>query len=210
MKLTNIILIFLPFLFFGCAEEKSASGPKTKMAAFGDSVTQGLNESTGYITFLENANNLKVTNYAKGGTKIYEQKNVIINTDISTYEGVIFLSGYNDMRFYGVSEEALKQYEIHLKEILDYFFVNNKVVYLGNCMRMLADGYTMWAPYDKGSDRAAIMYAEVLNKLAVNYPNVIVVDINSIIWARAEISGDKVHPDILGMLKIAQEFYFKM
>lgn len=201
--------LLLLLMLAGCSE-KSLNTEAKLVASFGDSITQGNGVDFGYIYDLQRTLKFNLYNYAVGGTKIEEQVQHVYNANLDNIDYAIFLTGYNDMRFYGTDIAGRKQYRKNLRKILDYLSPRVTTVYLGTCLKMLPHAYNTWAPYNQGSDKASQIYTKIAKKVASRYKNVIIVDINSINFNASDLQGDLVHFNEVGSAKIKDMFYLIM
>lgn len=184
---------------------------------FGDSYTQGsgLNPDPltiwGYANVLvQNAGWIKVNN-AVGGTKVGDAPhtaNMGLITPVARRDRILWLCGYNDMRFYGLDATALTNFGNTLTTQLTVLSTYGCPIILGTCPKALAEVYATGAPYDQGSDAAALAYRNTQITVAGSFPLVTVCDIYTS-WVpnlSTNLQGDKVHPNYYGTVQLGQYF----
>lgn len=81
-------------------------------------------------------------------------------------------------------------------------------VWLANCLRMTAKGYTLGAPaYNRGSDRVVSLYnsaiRQVVNELSSDGLNVHLIDVSAAYIPEEDVYTDETHPSANGAARIA-------
>lgn len=184
--------------------------PTPEIYAYGDSNTVGFGvvpDSDAYVPRVGTAKGWAVTNRAFSGSKIADAEQIgrILADDLRVHHVILFLTGYNDMRFYGTTSDGLAQYETHLEDALDRFEAVGCDTYIANCLRMPAAAYSMGAPYDQGSDAAVALYNAVIQAQCAAHLQMTYVDVSALVDPTnlALWQADLSHPTSAGHLIIA-------
>lgn len=170
-------------------------------AAFGDSITAGVNVQPGqsYVSLLANDIGEIDNGGAVGGSNLWGQV-----ASIEAYTGpamtYIWLPGYNDMR----AGTPLDAYEAELRHGLDIIKARGVVVYLGACLPMTEDGYEL-LPQNSGSNSRVEAMNALTRRVVQDYPNVIFVEFPAYDPGQ-DISDDRVHPNAAGQRVIYEAF----
>ncbi len=193
-------------------------GPKLhrRVFGFGDSYTDGSFSipdpltKFGYLYQICFNKGWELRNFAVGGTKIADAGHTtnMDKIDAQPWDRIVWLSGYNDMRFYGNNATEIDTYGTLLSAALTKLSAYGCPIILGNCAKMLTASYSQNAPYNLGSDAAALAYSNKLATIAAGFPLVTVVDVNAS-WnvnGAGFIQGDGVHPTRVGHQAIATVF----
>jgi lysophospholipase L1-like esterase len=169
--------------------------------AFGDSITQGASASPGhsFVDLMSQSVGM-IDNRGMAGTKTYEQLGHISNYT-GTAQNVLWLVGFSDMR----EATSPDVFEAHLRSALSVLVSRRVIVFLGTTLRMPAAGYGMYPPADKGSDAAVNNINIAIRRIAIDYPDVFVVDTSNA-YDPANASSDLCHPNDVGHAQIAQAF----
>lgn len=187
----------------------SCAGPKNNYifpgnrVAFGDSNTRAASTDDRWATQLG-----VVKNYGADGTTSNEHVEIITSTPIGTRDTVFFMSGYNDMRYYGLG--GIASYKENIRTILKY--LSPYRVYVGNCLRMTPEGYNQDLVYSSAStyeyhdDSTALAYSNALAEVAVEFPNVVLVDLYSIEPTLDIFYEDLKHLNSAGHREVAKKF----
>lgn len=118
------------------------------------------------------------------------------------------------MRYFGTDLEALKTYKQRLSEVLR--FLGCFPTYVGNCLRMTTESYTLYGPdWNKGSDKAVALYNEaikqVVDQVSSEGFNIKHVDASSVYDPYRQVSlTTGVHPNDEGHRNIAIAFIVAM
>lgn len=159
------------------------------VVAFGDSLTA----RQGYIQMAAGHFGWNLDDRAVGGTTSDQQIVVIENTELSQYDTIVYMAGFNDARLYGANSSV---FESNFSQAMALFGKTNARIYIGTTMRMLPAEYTN--PKDgafvKGSDTVMLQYSNVIKRLALMYPNAIIFDVNAKFEPLPEYIQDTVHP----------------
>lgn len=183
--------------------------------AFGDSITQGSGfnpdplQLWGYINYVAQCLGWKIVNNAVGGTKIEDAAhtaNMALIKPTARRDRILWLTGYNDYRFYGNSSADIDAYGVRLQSALTTLSAHNCPIILGNVLRMVPAYYSL-APYDKGSDAAAAAYDVKIASVAAGFPLVQVIDITTLYNPlEVHLQGDHVHLNYLGTTALGKVF----
>lgn len=194
----------------------SGDGITRNIYSFGDSITDGSTfipdpvNKYGYIYALEARLGWTVYNYAVGGTRIEDSTQTANMSSIKAKrkDRIVWLTGYNDMRFYGNDSGAISTYGGRLSSWLTVLSGYGCPILLGNCLKMTASGYTQGGPdFDNGSDAAANAYSAEISTIASGFPLVTVVDVNANLSPTAGLyQGDLVHFNRTGCNTLADIF----
>ena len=176
----------------------SAPSP-SRLVAFGDSITSGLGAAQPYAPTLAGWLARALDNQAVAGSHIAEQRQVIEGTALGADDWVVWLCGYNNMR----AGTALAAFRADLDAALASLCGRSAWVWVGNCLRMTAEGYQeAHGPY--GSDaRVAAVNAEIAG--ACLAAGARYVDASAAYDPR-NVQADLVHPDDAGHREIAGAF----
>lgn len=181
--------------------------------AYGDSITEGSDFGSGlegYAYYIAKSKGWRHKNRGVGGSKIADsgQTTRALTDPIAQHDVVTFLTGYNDMRFVGNDSGSITTYAGYLDAILARWNSIGCKVYLGNCLTMTASAYSMYSPYDQGSDTAVTSFNTAISTTAAAYSNVTVVDVSSS-WdpdTSGYLQGDLVHPSQTGASALSSLF----
>lgn len=195
------MFILLFAILLGCAQAPQETGRGEVFVAFGDSNTRAASTPDRWVSRVSP----QALNFAEDGTTVSRHLEVIQGTPLVQGAKVLYLSGYNDMRYYGLS--GIPNYKTKLKLIFES--LKNHEVYIGNCLRMPTAGYAFdasdsgYAPHDDSTARA---YSDALAEVALDFPNVRVVDVNSIEPNDSIFYDDHRHLNSLGHAVVAERF----
>lgn len=195
------------------------------LEAFGDSITVGWGASdmqtTSWAPLVAKYKSLILDNRAVGASTLIgpslearNQYKTIMETLLNETCVSVFLTGFNDMRYFGEDLNALATYSRRLTEVLRY--IGQFPTYVGNCLRMTPEGYTSFGPdWNKGSNKAVTMYNEairqVIDQVKKEGFNITHVDASAVYNPSKEVSPTTgVHPNDTGHAKIAREFLMIM
>jgi len=185
--------------------------------AFGDSHTQGSGSNPdpiklwGYVNYVVQCVGWRLENYAVGGTKIEDSAhtvNMAIIRPTARRDRILWMTGYNDYKFYGNDATEINNYGTRLQAALTTLSTYNVPIILGNVKRMKAEYYSLGAPtYDKGSDAAAAAYSAKIATVAEGFPLVTIVDVNTLFNTQdVHLQGDHVHLNYYGTIILGQIF----
>ena len=210
--------------------------PTTKWIAFGDSITQGFYSDSGsidgvtsknYVNKLAAINNYSVTNMGQGGSGFLHKgtvdskqsgREIIVNTDVSTYDLCTFAYGVNDWHYneiIGDESDAVGNNSMcgYMKECIEHIYTSNPYIKLivilpFNTSKFGGSASTNWglntslptsgtlqSVIDKQKaicEQYKIEYIDCTNAGAINNLN-----INTVL-------GDGLHPTIKGYEVIAR------
>jgi lysophospholipase L1-like esterase len=186
------------------------------VVAFGDSITLGVSGTTsylaGYAQRVATTKKWEIDNRAVGGSRIADatQITAILKYPFTSAHKVIFLTGFNDMRFTGTDGPGQTTYSNNLETILAYLETTGATVYLGNCLKMTASGYALGSPFNVGSDTAVGQFNAIISARAAAHSNVILIDASAAYNPNTDVSGDNIHPSNSGHANIANAFLAEM
>lgn len=175
--------------------------PKTShshnVVAFGDSLTA----RQGYIQMAAADYSWVLDNRAVGGSISDAQLVVIQNTDLTKYDTIVYMAGFNDARLRGADSSI---FEDNFTAAMAAFGATDAKIYIGTTMRMMPAEYTnpKDGAYVNGSDAIMKEYSDVIKRIALHYPNVVIFDINAKFEPLPEYIQDTVHPTAEGDVMI--------
>lgn len=190
------LLVILVLTACGPAPSPSPEPPPSKkgahshnVVAFGDSLTA----RQGYIQMATADFGWKLDNRAIGGTISTAQLSVIENTDLSQYDTIVYMAGFNDYRLDGANSS---RFESDFSQAMALFSKTNATLYIGTSMRMMPSQYAnpIYNNYVHGSDVVALQYSNAIKRIALQYPRVIIFDVNAKFEANSDTIQDGVHP----------------
>jgi lysophospholipase L1-like esterase len=186
----------------------TGSSNTNQLHAFGDSITVGYGNEVdgqydGYAIMLAAKLNLALDDCAVAGSVIAAngQFPTIMMSTINPGQTYVFLTGYNDMSYYGDDQTHLAQYQANLQQIFDHLNLAGVNFYIGNTLPM-ADYAANGSP-GKGSAQTVADYNAVISSIAGSH----LVDVSSGFNTATMTSGDNVHPNALGHEYLANTFF---
>lgn len=118
------------------SEAEAYSG---RLIAFGDSNTRQPNVSNNFVNVIGKHLHRQVINLAEDGTVIQRHLERVQEFEFHEGDIVIFMSGYNDMRYFGAA--GLNDYKVRLASLVQILNSKGIGTYLGSTLRMTAEGY---------------------------------------------------------------------
>lgn len=183
--------------------------------AFGDSITVGVGTTSpttkGYAYLVATALNKEIKNIGLGGSKLesLNQYGEMMAFHYVPGQIVIFLTGYNDMRTYGLDQGRLNTYRERLEAIFALWEASGVEAYVGTSLTMLPEAYSTGENINHGSDAAAAAYSQVVKDLIQQraYRHVHLVDTTTN-WrpSYTNMNEDLSHPNDIGAAEIADLF----
>lgn len=185
---------------------------KRRLFMFGDSITDGSLSIPDPITKYGYAYNIaarkgwETVDLAVGGTRIFDstQTAPMSGQNTTSNDRIVWLTGYNDMRFSGNDSTYINNFGTALSAQLTILSTYGCPIILVTGLKMQAAAYSMYSPYNLGSDAAVAAYTTKVNTIAASFPLVTVVDIAAFNPSTAgNMQGDLVHPSRVGADSIA-------
>lgn len=194
------LIILLTLFLTACA-----GSDKQNHWAYGDSITEGSDFGSGlegYAYYIAEKMNWNHINRGFGGSRLQAPQQIdrILNDNIKRGDVVTLLTGYNDVRLTGNDPVAIELYSSHLDKAFSHWSEIGVKVYVGNCLRMIDESYSQFAPYDKATNSAVESYNKTIADIAAKYENVVLIDVSKD-WEPSTqdyLQSDKVHPSIIG------------
>lgn len=199
-----------------CGPNPAVFQDKT-LVAFGDSITVGTGAKNptkdGYVSVLARKLGIsKVTNLGVGSTKIADSAQIttILATPVGPDDVVVFLTGMNDVFWYGKDPVKLQDYRDKIIQIMDYWESQKTNAFIGLPLRINQNGLE----YGEITGRAvtansAFQYRRaVLESFALKpYEHVHMIETHYGYEPTSQNNLDGIHPNELGMKIIADVFY---
>lgn len=203
---------YLAMLLFlvGCAPSPENTKPvvdgRGTLYVFGDSISYCQQCFPSMIAV--GLANVKLNNQAVPGSILEsaDQLQRIMAVFPQPGDKVVFLTGYNNMRGRGQTEEVLQSYRLALRAALQHLVASGQPIYVGTTMNALCDAADAIIRNGYGCEpKIGLVYSNIIKEEA-GVAGAHVVDVNAQWQPTRKNLYDLVHPTPAGSAELARMF----
>lgn len=140
---------------------------------------------------------MRINNRGKGGSISVETADLLCNEPPLRSAVFLLMTGLNDLRFFGNSGEAMRNYESALTVIFSAFVTSNPRAQIVAVAQPHLIDYSLYEPANKGSSSLVDEYNEILFRSAKAWRQVHIA-VPSAWDPERMLSPDTVHPGLSG------------